>query len=85
MTNVYLLLMVGSIAGWTVVTLLPALPKGRGAFIVALGGLSGFAGGLVANNGTLYSGIAAEAVAAALGAALLSIGLALFLTRNRPR
>ncbi len=85
MTNVYLLLMVGSITGWTVVSLLPTLPKGRGAFIVALGGFSGFIGGLVANGGTLYAGITPEAAGAALGVALLSVGVTLFLTRNRSR
>jgi hypothetical protein len=78
MTNVYILLLLGGVAGWTAAVLAAPISFRQTIILVAAASISSFTAGLITMGGTLYSGLDARAIGYAAGSALIATGLGLF-------
>lgn len=82
MSNLYILLLIGGGLGWLVTALLPTHKDHDALLNIMIGAATGFAAGLFANGGTLYTGLSVISVLACIGAALGGIGLRLIAQRR---
>jgi uncharacterized membrane protein YeaQ/YmgE (transglycosylase-associated protein family) len=75
-------LVIGALLGW-LAAIVQRIEDGRGIMLnVGLGALGAVAGGLIANRGSILSGVSAISIPAAIVGALLLVGI-LGLFRNR--
>jgi uncharacterized membrane protein YeaQ/YmgE (transglycosylase-associated protein family) len=75
-------LVIGALLGW-LAAIVQRIEDGRGIMLnVGLGALGAVAGGLIANRGSILSGVSANSSPAAIVLALLLVGI-LGLFRNR--
>lgn len=75
MTNVLLLLLLGGVLGWAITASKRDFQAADALANILTGSIISFTVALIANGGTLFGGISAMAYGAAVGSALLGLGL----------
>ncbi|MEY3906666.1 MAG: hypothetical protein RIR59_1489 [Pseudomonadota bacterium] len=76
MANLFIVLVIGGMLGWGLVALPGPVRAGRATAAVLIGCAASFAGAMLANGGSLYTGLTATSYAASLAACLIALGLA---------